>query len=116
MRFLVIGAGAIGSYVGGSLALGGHDVTFVARPNVAAGMGPRGLTLTWARTGETRSTRQFQAVTSLATALAGAAYNSLVLAVKAYDTEAFAQELKTITQLPPPILALQNGVDDENTL
>ena len=116
MRFLVIGAGAIGSYVGGSLALGGHDVTFVARPSVAASLSARGLTLTWARTGETRSTRHFQAVTSLATALAGASFDCLVLAVKAYDTEAFAQELKTITQLPPPILALQNGVDAEDML
>lgn len=113
MRFLVIGAGAIGSYVGGSLALGGHDVTFVARPNVAASIGEQGLTLTWARTGETRSTRHIAAVPTLAAALAGAHYDSLVLAVKAYDTDAFTQELKTLTAAPPPILALQNGVDAE---
>src|SRR5712692_8095639 len=116
MRFLVIGAGAIGSYVGGSLALGGHDVTFVARPSGAASLGVHGLTLTWARSGETRSTRHLKAVTSLATALAGTPYDSLVLAVKAYDTEAFTEELKTITQTPPPILALQNGVDAEANL
>jgi 2-dehydropantoate 2-reductase len=116
MRFLVIGAGAIGSYVGGSLALGGHDVTFVARPNVAASLDAQGLTLTWARTGETRSVRHFQVITALGAALAGASYDSLVLAVKAFDTESFAQELKNVTQTPPPILALQNGVDAEETL
>ena len=45
MRILSIGAGAIGTYIGGSLALGGHDVVFVERPEVAEELRSRGLKL-----------------------------------------------------------------------
>jgi len=119
MRFLIVGAGAIGGYVGGSLALGGHEVTFVARPHAAATLTAEGLRLTWARTGETRATRNFQIASALPAALAGPAFDCLVLAVKAYDTEPVALELKSAASagaIVPPILALQNGVDAEDTL
>ena len=58
-------------------------------------------------------TRNFQTAASLAAALGGAIFDCLILAVKAYDTTAFTQELKAITNAPPPILCLQNGVDAE---
>ena len=51
MHFLVFGAGAIGTYIGGSLELhaqqGGprHQVVFLERPDVAAEVQPRGLRL-----------------------------------------------------------------------
>ena len=35
LQVLSIGAGAIGTYIGGSLALQGHDVAFLERPNIA---------------------------------------------------------------------------------
>ena len=35
MKFLVLGAGAIGGYFGGRLAESGADVTFLVRPTVA---------------------------------------------------------------------------------
>ena len=31
LKIAIVGAGAIGGYLGGKLALSGHDVTFVAR-------------------------------------------------------------------------------------
>jgi 2-dehydropantoate 2-reductase len=115
MNILIVGAGAIGGYVGGSLALAGHDVTFLARASAAAGLRSRGLSLTWARTGETRATQNFQVVTSFQAALAGPDCDCLVLTVKAYDVEAFAQELKAVVAggAAPPILSLQNGVAAE---
>ncbi|MDI9628499.1 MAG: 2-dehydropantoate 2-reductase N-terminal domain-containing protein, partial [Acidobacteriota bacterium] len=33
MKFLFLGAGAIGTYVGGSLAANGHRVCFTERPD-----------------------------------------------------------------------------------
>ena len=45
LRILSIGAGAIGTYIGGSLALGGNRVVFVERPEVAEGLRSRGLRL-----------------------------------------------------------------------
>ena len=115
-RFLIIGAGAIGGYVGGCLALAGHDLTFVARPAAAASLAAEGLRLTWARTGQTQTARGFQVANSMAAALSGSAYDVLILAVKAYDTESTIQELQASTPTPPPILALQNGVDAETAL
>ena len=45
MKFLVFGAGAIGTYIGGSLALAGYQVVFVERPNVVADLRAKGLRL-----------------------------------------------------------------------
>ena len=43
MRFLFLGAGAIGTYVGGSLAAAGEDVSFIERPDTAEVIASRGL-------------------------------------------------------------------------
>ena len=42
MRFCVVGAGAIGAYVGAALARGGADVTLIARGPHLAAMRERG--------------------------------------------------------------------------
>ena len=38
---LIMGAGSIGCYLGGRLALAGHDVHFVGRPRVLQGIHQR---------------------------------------------------------------------------
>ena len=43
MRFLVLGAGAIGGYFGGRLAESGADVTFLVRPDRRAQIERDGL-------------------------------------------------------------------------
>ena len=43
MRIVVVGAGAIGGFVGGKLAAAGHDVTFVDRPFFAEAVRDKGL-------------------------------------------------------------------------
>ena len=45
MKFLVFGAGAIGTYIGGSLALAGNRVTFIEQGNVVNELRKRGLRL-----------------------------------------------------------------------
>ena len=45
MRFLVLGAGAIGGYFGGKLQNGGADVTFLVRPKRAKQLADNGLVL-----------------------------------------------------------------------
>ena len=46
LQILSVGAGAIGTYIGGSLALKGHTVVFVERPATVAELEKRGLRLT----------------------------------------------------------------------
>ena len=45
LKILVFGAGAIGTYIGGSLALAGQQVFFVEQPKVAEELRQRGLRL-----------------------------------------------------------------------
>ena len=45
MAHPVLWAGAIGTYIGGSLALDGHAVTFLERPAIVADLSQRGLDL-----------------------------------------------------------------------
>ena len=45
MRFLIVGAGALGGYYGGMLLKGGADVTFLVRPRRAAQLAKQGLVI-----------------------------------------------------------------------
>ena len=45
MRFLIVGAGAIGGYFGGRLLEAGRDVTFLVRPRRAAQLAHVGLVI-----------------------------------------------------------------------
>lgn len=46
MEILVYGAGAVGGYLGGKLALAGRRVTLVARPDTAEAINRDGLHIT----------------------------------------------------------------------
>jgi ketopantoate reductase len=63
MRFLIVGAGALGGYYGGMLLKGGADVTFLVRPRRAAQLAERGLTIKEADNTFTSSVRTVQAGT-----------------------------------------------------
>lgn len=111
MKVLVFGAGAIGLYVGGSLAGAGHAVTFVARPQVAEAIQGAGVRLREKST--KRTIRAVSATTSPAEALAAGPHDVIVFALKSYDTAAALAQLREATAAPPPLLCLQNGVDNE---
>lgn len=111
----MIGAGAIGSLVGGKLALAGEEVTLVGRPNFAAAVAANGLRLQMG--GEEQTIRTVSAVGSMAEAFtAGAAYDLATLTVKSYDTATTLDEVAAATKQPPVILSLQNGVGNEEVI
>lgn len=107
---LVFGAGAIGLYVGGCLALAGLRVHFVARPGVAALLQAEGLRVA-ALDRPTRqlSSDQFGVSTSAADAPAA---RLLLLAVKGTATAQAAAELQAACAPGKPLVSLQNGVDN----
>ena len=114
MRFLFLGAGAIGTYVGGSLAAAGEDVTFIERPETAAAIAAHGLTV---RTKEaTRVVRDVTVHGTAAEALAAGPYDIGVFALKSFDTRTALDELVATGHEVPTILSLQNGVDNEPTI
>ncbi|HEX9012585.1 MAG TPA: 2-dehydropantoate 2-reductase N-terminal domain-containing protein, partial [Anaerolineaceae bacterium] len=112
MRFLILGAGAIGAYVGGSLALAGqHEVVFFVRPDTAAALHSTGLTLQMG--GEIRRIASPATVTGVEEFLACGPYDAAVLAVKSYDTRSVLEPLTPWRDRFPPLLCLQNGVENE---
>ena len=114
LNWLVFGAGAIGTYVGGSLALlkrKGQRIVFVERPEVAAQVRLQGLRLNL--DGTLHSLPDPKISGSLAEALAMGPFDIAILALKSYDTQAFLDGLGALADRLPPILCLQNGVENE---
>lgn len=114
MRFLVIGAGALGGYIGGSLALNGEQVTFVERSSVAPSLAIRGLRLRLPE-GEFQL-NSVHVVSHLDEALLKGDFDALIFAVKSYDTLNALEDLKKHKEHLPPLLCLQNGVENESRL
>jgi 2-dehydropantoate 2-reductase len=111
LRFLSIGAGAIGTYIGGSLALKGHQVVFVERPEVAEELRSRGLRLEIAGTGH--HLPEPTVVGSIQEALALQDCDAALFALKSFDTPVFLNSLKIPVDELPPFLCLSNGVANE---
>jgi 2-dehydropantoate 2-reductase len=110
---VVFGAGAIGATVGGWLVEAGVPVTFVARPDTAERLNREGLRLyAHGHEGE-RRTIPVAAVSDAATTRRA---DWLVLAVKNYDLEAAARDIRARVPGDPTVIALQNGVENQAIL
>lgn len=114
MRFLFLGAGAIGTYVGGSLAAAGESVTFVERSRTVEAIRAHGLKVHTQQA--TRLVRDVAAFDNPAEALAAGPYDIGIFALKSFDTRAALDELVATGFEVPTILSLQNGVDNEAML
>jgi 2-dehydropantoate 2-reductase len=101
MKIVILGAGALGSIIGGHLARAGEEVTIIARGQRAAYVQQHGITLT----GLTDFTVPV-AVTTEPQMVREA--DVLVVAVKTYDTE---PALASVSHLKVgSVLSIQNGV------
>ncbi|MFF1282487.1 ketopantoate reductase family protein [Streptomyces sp. NPDC058299] len=115
MRYLIIGAGAVGGTVGGRLAQAGREVVLVARGRHLAALRAHGLRL---RVPDGESTYRLPAVDGPAPLGELRADDVLVLAVKTQDTVA---ALDAWADVPVagggtaaerlPLVCLQNGVE-----
>lgn len=119
MNILVFGAGAIGTYIGGSLLWKGHHVTFLERPQATKMLEERGirLDLTLARHDTlTFPPSSFQVATSLQEALERSSYDLAIFALKSFDTPAAIETMRPLAAQMPPVLCLSNGVENEAML
>ena len=85
MRFLFLGAGAIGTYIGGSLAASGQEVAFIEQPQPAASIRRTGLTLHIGK--RTRVVHDVALFTEPREALDAGPWDVGVFALKSFDTE-----------------------------
>lgn len=120
LKCLFFGAGAIGTYVGGSLALAGNQVVFVEQPKMVTELRAKGMRLDLT-VDERRKTkdayivppRSFVIEPSLEGALQFGPFDAAIFALKSFDTASALEGLKPFAEKLPPILCLSNGVDNE---
>ena len=123
LNVLVFGAGAIGTYFGGSLALAGHNIVFVEQPKMVEQLRERGLRLDLT-IDERRQTkdafviepRSFVIEPSLESALKFGPFDVALFALKSFDTAAALEGMKPFAEKLPPILCLSNGVENEQAI
>lgn len=119
MNILLFGAGAIGTYIGGSLLLCGHTVTFLERSEGATRLQERGLSLDLSLAGQgihEIPASQFGIATNLAEALEHSQYDLALFALKSFDTPTAIEAMRPFAAAMPPVLCLSNGVENESML
>ena len=117
MNFIILGAGAIGCYVGGRLALAGQRVTFVGRPRVMDALAQNGLTVSDLEGFSSHIARdKLRMALTLRDVEVEVAPESgplvILLCVKGGATLATAQEIALFSKPGTTIVSLQNGVDN----
>ncbi len=106
MKFAVVGAGAIGGYLGAKLALSGEPVTFIARGANLAALRGGGMKLVLEDGSEqiAREVRAFEHTGEVGP------QDAILLAVKAHQVAAVAPQLEALCHEQTMIVTLQNGI------
>lgn len=111
MRFLIVGAGALGGFYGALLGKAGHDVTVLARPTSADALRANGLTLESATYGSFS-----QPVRVVTEPVDAGDVDTIFFSVKAYDLDAAAQEIAPLVKDGTTVVTIQNGVEHPGRL
>ena len=106
MKIAVIGAGAIGGLVGAKLALAGEDVSFIVRGANLEAIRNNGITLI-ATDGQRQNTRNVKATNDYVQA---GPQDVVILAMKAHQVEAVANEVPKLFGPETVVVTMQNGV------
>ncbi len=114
MRYLVYGAGAVGSFIGGCLALAGNPVVFVGRGSTRRAVIDGGLQLTGDRTSGLIGGPDF--FERLDPVLGLPSPDVILLTTKAYDLATATEDLARFASHMPPIVGLLNGIGTESYL
>ena len=123
LKILSFGAGAIGTYIGGSLALAGNQLVFIEQGPAVAELRTRGLRLDLTldkRRGLHEANvvppGDFVVAGSLEEALRYGPFDVALFALKSFDTAAAVEEMRPFAGRLPAIWCLSNGVDNEPAL
>lgn len=111
LKILCFGAGAIGSYVGGSLAARGNEVHFLDRPEAVEKIKKFGIRLVLPEGSYNLTPDNLWS--SLDEAIRKNKFDFSIVAVKSFDTETLIESWSDKKDLIPPVMCLQNGVENE---
>ena len=106
MKIAIIGAGAIGGYVGVKLALAGEDVSFIVRGANLAAIRNNGMKLV-THDGNEQVARHVKATDNYAEA---GVQDLVILAMKAHQLEAVANDVPQLLGPHTSVVTMQNGV------
>jgi 2-dehydropantoate 2-reductase len=105
VRFLIIGAGALGGYYGGMLVKGGADVTFLVRPRRAAQLAERGLVI------KMPDDEYSAPVKTVLSGAVGGPYDVVFVACKAYGLDAAIDDFAPALSSDGAVLPVLNGIN-----
>lgn len=111
-RILIFGAGAVGQFLGGTLARAGQEVTLLVRPALRETLARQPLVL--GQLGLPDCPVQIRAVTRIDDLPDQPAL--VILTVKSYDTERALPDLRRLVAGGATVLTVQNGVGNEEAL
>jgi len=106
LNILIVGSGAIGGLIGARLALAGHHLTFLDKPDVVAALKVHGLTLV----NRDGTSERLDDLTLLNAQDEIRDMDLVVLAVKAHEIPDVASLVGRCTEDGVPLLTLQNGI------
>jgi 2-dehydropantoate 2-reductase len=106
MRIAIIGAGAVGGYVGVKLALAGEDVTFIVRGANLEAIRRDGMKLVMAD-GTEHVVTDVKATNEYA---AAGPQDIVILAMKAHQVEAVARDVARLFGPDTVVVTMQNGI------
>ena len=106
MKIAIIGAGAIGGYVGVKLALAGEDLTFIVRGANLEAIRKNGMKLVM-HDGSEHVARNVRATNDYAEA---GVQDMVILAMKAHQLEAVVDDLPKLIGPKTLIVTMQNGI------
>lgn len=106
MRICVVGAGAIGGYLGAKLALAGEDVTFVARNRNLEAINAHGFRLRL-EDGSEQQARSVRAVQRYADA---GEQDAVLLTVKAHQVRDLLPDLRALFGPRTMVVTMTNGI------
>ena len=106
MKIAIIGAGAIGGYVGVKLALAGEDVTFIVRGANLEAIRKNGMKLI-DHDGAEQVARNVKATNDYAQA---GVQDIVIMAMKAHQLEAVANDVPKLLGPNTSVVTMQNGV------
>jgi 2-dehydropantoate 2-reductase len=106
MRIAVMAAGAVGGYFGARLAAAGHEVVFFARGAHLAAIRENGLKIE-----SPRGDLHLKDVTVTDSSEGVAPVDAVLFAVKLWDSEKAAEQLKPLIGPNTRVISGQNGID-----
>ncbi|MEQ1883034.1 MAG: 2-dehydropantoate 2-reductase [Burkholderiales bacterium] len=106
MKIAIVGAGAIGGYLGARLAAAGDEVTFIARGANLAAIKANGLRLIGEDGSEVRTT----STRAVEKASDAGPHDTVLLTVKAHQVAALAPEIGHLCHAQTTIVTMQNGI------